>query len=165
MGVLRSSSSCLIASRRSGSGLLGSCDGRVAEFGVFIASNDGFGDFGEADWGEMVLIVGGEDSADSGGDGIVEFSSSIAVGMMAVELERPRCQLNDSRYDLDWQGLQAGHKMSRGSKQRGSKSFWGKTGLKKGMEKKSKQAYLCCTIRTTEQGSARCATSGGGVSP
>lgn len=112
-----------------------------------------------------MLIVGGKDLADSGGDGIVDFSSSIAVGMMTAELERPRCQTNDSRCDLDGRGLQAGQRMSRGSKQREGKRAWGKTVLKKGTEKKSKQAYLCRTMRTTGPGSARCATSGGGVKP
>ncbi len=87
MGVRRSSSSCFIASRRSGSGLFGSCDGRVAEFGVLRARVDGFGSLGEVDWGEMVLMVGGEEWSDSGGDGIADFSSSGAVDMMSVELE------------------------------------------------------------------------------
>lgn len=164
MGVLRSSSSCFIASRRSSSGLLGSCDGRVAELGALRASNDGAEESGEADRGEMVLIAGGEDLADSGGDGIVDFSSSIAVGMMAAELERSRCQMNDSNYDLDGRGLQAGQRMGRDSKQREGKRVWGRTGLNKGTEKRSKQAYLCRTMRTTGRGSARCAMSGGGVS-
>lgn len=49
MGVLSSSSSCFIASRRSSSGLFGSCDGRVAEFGALRAGNGGLEAVGEAD--------------------------------------------------------------------------------------------------------------------
>jgi len=35
----------------------------------------------------MVLVVGGDDMSDSGGEGMVDFSSSIAVGIVTVELE------------------------------------------------------------------------------
>ena len=48
MGVFMSSSSCLITSRRSGKGLLGNCEGKVADFGVLRAGKAGLGDLGEA---------------------------------------------------------------------------------------------------------------------
>lgn len=93
------SSSCLIASRRSGRGLLGSCEGSVADFGVFKAGKVGLGDLGD-----VVLMVGGAafsvlivGGSVAGGAGC---SISTAEGMMTVDLERPRCQMNDSRRDL-----------------------------------------------------------------
>lgn len=43
-----SSSSRFITSRRSGSGLFGSCEGKVADLGVLRAGRDGLGDLGEA---------------------------------------------------------------------------------------------------------------------
>ena len=48
MGVFISSSSCLITSRRSGRGLLGSCDGRVVSLGVLRAGRFALGDLGVA---------------------------------------------------------------------------------------------------------------------
>ena len=86
MGVLMSSSSCFIMSKRPGSGLLGSSEGRLAVMGVLRAGKAGFGDLGVSAVGEVVLMVGGRGLGEVG-------------GMMAVELERPSCQLNDSRHD------------------------------------------------------------------
>ena len=61
MGVFISSSSCFMISRRPGSGLLGSSDGRLAVFGVLRAGKAGLGDSGESAVGEVtvVLMVGG----------------------------------------------------------------------------------------------------------
>lgn len=103
MGVFMSSSSFLITSRRSGRGLLGSCEGRVVDFGVLRTGKEGLGDLGVAVWGEVVLMVGGVDMSvsvvvDAAGE--VGFSVSMTVGMVTVDLERPRCQTNDSRHDL-----------------------------------------------------------------
>lgn len=81
-----SSSSCFITSSRPGSGLLGSSEGRLAVLGVLRAGRAGFGDLGVSAVGEVVLIVGGTGLGEAG-------------DMMAVELERPPCQLNDWRHD------------------------------------------------------------------
>lgn len=54
--------------------------------GVLRAGKAGFGDLGVSAVGEVVLMVGGRGLGEVG-------------GMMAVELERPSCQLNDSRHD------------------------------------------------------------------
>ena len=93
MGIFMSSSSCLITSRRSGKGLLGNWEGKVAEFGVWRAGRAGLGDFGVAVEGDVVLMVGGTGffsvSSAIGMAGEAGFSISIAVGILAVELERP----------------------------------------------------------------------------
>ncbi len=86
MGVLMSSSSCLITSSRPGSGLLGSSEGRLAVLGVLRAGKVGLGDLGVSAVGEVVLMVGGVGLGEVG-------------DMMAVELERSSCQMNDSRHD------------------------------------------------------------------
>ena len=86
MGVLMSSSSCFMISNLPGSGLLGSSEGRLAVLGVLRAGKAGFGDLGASAVGEVVLMVGGIGLGEVG-------------GMMAVELERSSCQLNDSRHD------------------------------------------------------------------
>lgn len=86
MGVLMSSSSCFMLSNRPGSGLLGSSEGRLAVLGVLRAGKVGFGDLGVSAVGEVVLMVGGIGLGEVG-------------DMMAVELERPSCQLNDPRHD------------------------------------------------------------------
>ena len=91
MGVFMSSSSCFIPSSRPGRGLLGSSEGRLAVLGVLRAGKVGFGDLGVSAVGEVVLMVGG---AGMGGAGLGD-----ARAMMAVELKRPSCQLNDSRHD------------------------------------------------------------------
>ena len=85
MGVLMSSSSCLITSSRPGSGLLGSSEGRLAVLGVMRAGKVGFGDLGVS-VGEVVLMMGGIGLGEAG-------------DMMAVELERASCQMNDLRHD------------------------------------------------------------------
>ena len=86
MGVFISSSSCFMMSSRPGSGLLGNSEGRLAVLGVSRAGKAGFGDLGVSAVGEVVLMVGGM------GSGEVE-------AMMAVELDRPSCQMNDARHD------------------------------------------------------------------
>lgn len=86
MGVLMSSSSCFIISSRPGRGLLGSSEGRLAVLGVLRADKVGFGDLGVSAVGEVVLMVGGAGLGEAG-------------DMMAVELNRRSCQLNDSRHD------------------------------------------------------------------
>ena len=86
MGVFISSSSCFMISRRPGSGLLGSSDGRLAVLGVLRAGKAGLGDSGESAVGEVtvVLMVGGMGSGEVG-------------AMMAVELDRTSCQTDDAR--------------------------------------------------------------------
>ena len=86
MGVFMSSSSCLMTSSRPGSGLLGNSEGRVAVLGVLRAGKAGFGDLGVSASGEVVLMVGGRGLGEVG-------------AMMAVELDRPSCQMNDTRQD------------------------------------------------------------------
>lgn len=88
---------------------------------------------------------GGVDFSDSGGDGMADCSCSVDVVMMNVELERPRCQMNDSGDDLDGRCLRARRRVSRGSKQQRRRRLWGKTGLNKERDKRSKQAYLSRT--------------------
>ena len=86
MGVLMSSSSCLMISSRPGNGLLGSSDGRLAVLGVLRGGKAGFGDWGVSTVGEVVLMVGGRGLGEAG-------------AMMAVEWERRSCQMNDTRHD------------------------------------------------------------------
>ena len=87
MGVLISSSSCLMISSRPGRGLLGSSEGRLAVLGVLRAGKVGFGDFGESAVGEVVRMVGGRGLGEGLGD------------MMAMEWEGRSCQMNDRRHD------------------------------------------------------------------
>ena len=68
MGVLMSSSSCLITSSRPGSGLIGSSEGRVAVLGVLRAGKVGLGDLGASAVGEVVLMVGGTGLGEAGED-------------------------------------------------------------------------------------------------
>ena len=84
MGVFMSSSSCFMISSRPGRGLLGSSDGKLAVAGVLRAGKAGFGDLGVSAVGEVVLMVGGIGSGEAG-------------DMMAVEMERRSCQMNDTR--------------------------------------------------------------------
>ena len=86
MGVFMSSSSCFMISSRPRSGLLGSSEGRLAVLGVLRAGKAGFGDLGGSAVGEVVLMVGGMGSGEVG-------------AMMAVELNRRSCQMNDARHD------------------------------------------------------------------
>lgn len=73
-------------SSRPGSGLLGSSEGRLAVLGVSRAGKAGFGDLGVSAVGEMVLMVGGMGLGELG-------------AMMAIELDRRSCQMNDARHD------------------------------------------------------------------
>lgn len=73
-------------SSRPGSGLLGSSEGRLAVLGVSRAGKAGFGDLGVSAVGEMVLMVGGMGLGKLG-------------AMMAIELDRRSCQMNDARHD------------------------------------------------------------------
>ena len=59
MGVLMSSSSCLMTSSRPGSGLLGISEGKLVIIGVLRAGKAGFGDLGVSAVGGVVLMVGG----------------------------------------------------------------------------------------------------------
>ena len=114
IGVLISSSSFLITSSRSGRGLLGSSEGKVADFGkglLKVGSEEGVSDLDRGllvisdgkvavlgvmrvkvgfigDCGEVVLMVGVGKGC--GREGLV------AAGMVTVDLERPRRQMNDS---------------------------------------------------------------------
>lgn len=73
-------------SSRPGSGLLGSSEGRLAVLGVSRAGKAGFGDLGVSAVGEMVPMVGGMGLGELG-------------AMMAIELDRRSCQMNDARHD------------------------------------------------------------------
>ena len=86
MGVLISSSSCLMISSRPGSGLLGSSEGRLAVLGVLRAGKAGFGDLGESAVGEVVQMVGGRGLGEVLGD------------IVAMTWERRSCQMNDRRH-------------------------------------------------------------------
>ena len=92
--------------------------------------SEGLGDLGEADCGEVVLMVGGVDDAFSvsvsvEGVGEAGFSVSMAVveGMVAVILERPRCQMNDSRNGQTGNAC-SGQRVSRGSSSGGEREDW-----------------------------------------
>ena len=87
MGVFMSSSSCFMISNRPGSGLLGNSEGRLSVLGVLRAGKTGFADLGLSAVGEVVLMVGGRGFGEGG-------------AMMAVELDRRPCQMNDARRDL-----------------------------------------------------------------
>ena len=79
-------------SSRPGNGLLGSSDGRLAVLGVLRAGKAGFGDLGVSAVGEVVLMVGGTGLGEEG-------------AMMAVELDRPSCQMNDALTRSDGDAL------------------------------------------------------------
>ena len=72
-------------------------------------------------------MVGGVDvlsvSVSVEGVGEAGFSVSMAVGMVAVMLERPRCQMNDSRYGQTGNACSR-QRVSRGSSSEGERDGW-----------------------------------------
>lgn len=75
MGVL-TSSSCLIASRRSGNGLFGSSEGKAAVLGVFNLGRAVLGEMGDLG----TLMVGGTGLGDAGSLG-GEVEGMVTVGL------------------------------------------------------------------------------------